>query len=131
MERNEVLGHWTCEQGGRAEVMQTKKRGRHFYTRCDCCGLNQGTGQKRQQRIFDEAEFSDRAALVIPSNVEVGNVIPDKSEPVPKPEPADFDPTEPEPESEPSGVTSGAVGFKKFIPGAVLLLAAGVGVWMN
>ena len=68
-EPNQVIGYWTCQEGGKAEVFQTKKRGRHFYTRCTCCGFQQGTGANRQQKIYDEAEFLSGVTVVKPSNV--------------------------------------------------------------
>lgn len=130
---NPKIGVWKCERGGIAEVFQTTKRGRHFYTRCDCCGLNQGTGAGRQQQIFDEAQFIDRAAIAIPSGVTVGGA---KVIDLPPPEPEkialDFDPTEPpapsETKSEPE--QTGA-GFKRFLPGVLFIAAAGVGLWMS
>lgn len=135
---NILLGHVKCSQGGRAEVRQTSKRGRHFYTRCDCCGLNQGTGAARQQHIYDNAEFIAGVTIVKPSNVdETSDAVGDSKrieavqeserEPAPKREAVgDFDPTasESEPEkSEPRGLV-------RFLPGVILLAAAGVGAWM-
>lgn len=130
---NPKIGVWTCEQGGTAEVFQTVKRGRHFYTKCECCGLNQGTGAGRQQRIFNEAKFIDRAAIAIPSGVTVGggNVI---DQPAKGQEriALDFDPTEPAPQSEAeSEPTKAGAGFKRFLPGVLFIAAAGVGLWMN
>lgn len=140
MSNNELLGHVVCSQGGRAEVRQTKKAGRHFYTSCECCGLNQGTGQTRQQHIYDKAEFLPGVTVVRPSNVvetakPVGEPEPEKPpvsgepEPKPKAEPvSDFNPYESEQVSEPSPASRGVV---RFLPGVILLAAAGVGVWMG
>lgn len=64
-----LLGHIECQMGERAEVRQTSKRGAHFYTRCDCCGLMQGTGAKVQQKIWDKAEWLPGAVYSRPSNV--------------------------------------------------------------
>lgn len=133
-EKNILLGHWTCERGGRAEVRQTKKAGRHFYTHCECCGLNQGTGAKRQQEIYDGAEFIAGVTVVRPSSVneKAARVVDDQ----PKKEPEkigapvrDFDPTlkADEPEVEPAS----SKGFSAFIPGLIFVVAAGVGIWMG
>ena len=138
--KNELLGHVKCSQGGRAEVRQTKKAGRHFYTSCECCGLNQGAGQTRQQYIYDNAEFLQGVTVVRPSNVtetakppvnEPEPVKPAESEQEPKsqPEPAsDFDPTATEQESD---VVPASSGFARFLPGVILVIAAGVGAWMG
>lgn len=128
---NQKIGVWTCERGGVADVFQTVKRGRHFYTKCECCGLNQGTGAGRQQQIYDEAQFIDSAAIVIPSGVVAGGakVIEQKPEPE-KIEDEDFDPSEPvQGETKQKAVASGG-GFRRFLPGVILLAAAGVGAWM-
>ncbi len=135
-DKNQKIGTWTCEQGGDAEVFQTVKRGRHFYTRCECCGLNQGTGVKRQQRIFDEAKFLDKSAVFIPSGVSASGGVVIEQEPVKKSGAPvlDFDPNEKAPEEI---VQSAPVqpadkpGFARFLPGVILLAAAGVGLWMN
>jgi hypothetical protein len=141
-EPNPVIGSWQCSEGGSAEVKQTKKRGRHFYTQCECCGLQQGTGAALQQRIWDEAEFLPGVAVVRPSNVlEKGNTVSETgasepakaTEPASEPEPkapGDFDPNEPEPISEPEPTQSGFSGAK-IIAGLALLAAAGVGAWMG
>lgn len=136
MNGNPLLGHWKCERGGNAEVFQTKKRGSHFYTRCDCCGLNQGTGAGRQQDIYDKAVFLAGVTVAKPSNV--GDAPGEK---VIEHEPAklesgtqgdsDFDPKEipaDEPVKKPEDKKS---GFARFVPGVVLLAAAGVGLWMS
>lgn len=134
---NELLGYWTCPEGAKAEVYQTKKQGRHFYTRCDCCGLNQGTGKTRQQSIFDTAEFLNRDAVVIPSGVVVGAVVNDSEQPKtpaseseqPK---ADFDPQQMKAEQAQERPTNNGKGILKTIaPFAVLALAVGAGAWMN
>lgn len=126
-----------------AEVYQTKKRGNHFYTKCDCCGLNQGTGASRQQEIWDKATITPGLTIVKPSNVT------EKSEPVTEkpaleaakpsePEPkkaseakADFDPSEPEKPSEPEPERAGSSLNGKLIAGAVFIIAAGLGAWMT
>lgn len=139
---NPQLGYWTCERGGKAEVYQTLKKGRHFYTKCSCCGLNQGTGTARQQAIFDEVELFAEVTIARPSGVvdkaDPGAVVNDppkvehkpRQKPVPKVEP-DFDPTlpadepvavEPEPEKKSSGV---------LLALSVFAAAVGVGVWMG
>lgn len=134
-DKNALLGHWICSAGGNADVYQTKKNGRHFYTRCECCGLQQGTGAKRQQDIYDNAVFFDKAAVIRPSNValdlkpEVNPVEPAKVEATPaKTDIAkDFDPSEP-----PEKVESSEPGmWKKVTPLAIFGIAAAVGIWLN
>lgn len=129
---NALLGYWTCERGGRAEVRQTKKQGRHFYTKCDCCGLNQGTGAKRQQEIWDSAEFVDKSVVARPLNVVIDAVAVNEPAPkveAPKVDPVgDFNPTAEPVVSPPSEQKN---GFVKFVPGLVLLAAAGVGAWLS
>lgn len=137
MSDNPLLGYWTCPRGARAEVYQTKKKGRHFYTRCLCCGLGQGTGEKLQQDIWDHAEFIDKSVVVRPSNVAI-DALPVNEEvkkvehekPAPKPEPVgDFDPSA-EPVKPVQAVPEKS-GFVRFVPGLVLLVAVGVGAWLN
>lgn len=146
--KNELLGHWTCERGGKAEVRQTIKKGRHFYTQCECCGLQQGTGQARQQQIWDEGDFIPGKAFVKPANVT------DKPERAPVNEPAiehkpsepesepasepesepvsDFDPNQSEPETDTEAAPVGrTVNKGALLSGAALLVAAGVGAWLN
>ncbi|WP_444959534.1 hypothetical protein [Microbulbifer sp. VVAC002] len=67
--QNPVIGSWQCPEGGTAVVRQASKRGRHFYTQCDCCGVNMGTGAARQTKIWREAEFQAGADVFKPSNV--------------------------------------------------------------
>ncbi|WP_444884853.1 hypothetical protein [Microbulbifer sp. PSTR4-B] len=67
--QNPVIGHWQCPEGSKAEVRQAAKRGRHFYTSCDCCGVNMGAGAARQTKIWREAEFLQGADVFKPSNV--------------------------------------------------------------
>jgi hypothetical protein len=136
-EKNQKIASWVCERGGQADVYQTVKRGRHFYTRCDCCGLNQGTGAARQQQIFDEAVFLDRSAVAVPSGVSAAGAKVVEQEPVKKPAAesvnpgpgADFDPS--------AIVESGEQEQEKprsalrFLPAVALLVAAGAGLWMN
>lgn len=131
---NDIIGSWVCAYGGAAEVYQTKKQGRHFYTRCDCCGLNQGTGKSRQQSIWDSAKFIDKTSIAVPSGVEVGGFIEaekvgapseEKGEPGPA---ADFDPAEIQ--SEPAAVKAEGV-LSKLAPFLVVALAIGAGAWMN
>lgn len=139
--KNPKIGTWTCERGGNADVFQTIKKGRHFYTHCECCGLNQGTGSRRQQQIFNEAQFIDKTAVVIPSGVsmsESAKVIehePAKPalEKITSDELADFDPKEipaDEPAQKPADKKPG--GFARLLPGlALFAVAAGAGLWMN
>lgn len=136
-EKNQKIASWVCERGGQADVFQTVKRGRHFYTRCDCCGLNQGTGSARQQQIFDEAVFLDKSAVVIPSGVSASGA--KVIEPDPEKKPAvenighvpgdDFDPSAVVDDVEP--VTEKPRSAMRFFPAVVLLAAAGFGLWMN
>lgn len=120
-----------------AAVRQTKKKGNHFYTQCDCCGLNQGTGAVRQQAIYDKAEFTPGVTFARPSNVvekskqvseaSVAPALEAKAQSEPEP---DFNPNEPEPVSEPEPKSSGGLSAK-LIAGAVFVVAAGVGLWMT
>jgi hypothetical protein len=138
-DKNQKIGTWKCERSGVADVFQTVKRGRHFYTRCDCCGLNQGTGSARQQQIFNEAQFIDKSAVVIPSGVSMAAKVIEH-EPV-KPEPAkledkrpgnaDFNPKEMPADEPVKAPADKKPGFMRFLPGVILLAAAGVGVWMS
>ena len=134
-EKNEKLGTWICSQGGTADVFQTKKLGRHFYTRCDCCGLNQGTGIARQQKIFDEAVFINPSVVVMPTNVKITGVIGDApGSAKPKKESVaaiDFDPTEKVDPVESPAPAAQNFFTSKIIAGMVMVAAAGVGVWMN
>lgn len=130
---NEVLGTWTCSAGGEAQVFQTKKQGKHFYTRCDCCGLNQGTGKARQQSIWDNAKFIDKSSLAVPSCVDVGGFIefeqPGRKEDTKQPEQSsDFDPSEMKTEQvqQPQKST-----ISKLAPFLVVAAAIGVGAWMG
>lgn len=153
--KNEVIGHWTCSLGGRAEVTQTKKAGRHFNTRCDCCGFSQATGAKRQQLIWDQAQFIAGKTVAKPSNVSDSK----QSEPVvtqPESEQEtnaeqEYKPkSEPEPEQEATlgdyvplskreevteevteQVPEGSGVGGKLMAGAAFCLALGVGIWMN
>lgn len=139
MADNPKLGTVRCPAGNTADVYQTRKRGRHFYTRCDCCGLMQGTGKQRQQFIWDNADFqtdAHRPSNVTESPESQGEVV-DQPAAEPKPEasePAgDFDPTaesEPEPESTEPEPTSGGAKAGLVAVG-LTLLAGAVGVWMN
>ena len=143
MSDNELLGHWKCPGGGDAEVYQTKKRGRHFYTKCECCGLQQGTKPGRQQKIWDEAKFIDGVTRVRPSNVidrgdniientpedssEVSKV---ESEPQPKVE-SDFDPNESEPAQQQVSDEKPR-GYSRFlIAGGIFLGSLVAGLWMG
>lgn len=130
MEINPLLGHWTCEQGGRAEVRQTKKQGRHFYTRCECCGLNQGTGKKRQQAIYDNTEFLQGVTVSRPSGVEdKGRVVSEQPEIEPEklpPPTGDFDPGEVEDDEQPQEADS----KPKLLALGAFALALGVGAWL-
>lgn len=133
---NEKLGTWKCGGGGVADIFQTIKAGNHFYTRCDCCGLNQGTGAARQQRIFDEGEFIDKSAIKIPSGVSVGACVGDEplaieqqkteqAQPVGDWSPSEMQEQDVEPVKEQAGTLS------KIAPLFIVLLAVGAGVWMN
>lgn len=133
---NEKIGTWVCGAGGVAEVFQTKKPGRHFYTRCKCCGLNQGTGAARQQRIYDEAVFIDKSAIVIPSGVSVGASLDHEmvghEETKPQSSPVDEvkNWTPDELESEPVHVEQKSV-LAKLAPFLIVAAAVGVGIWQG
>ena len=126
--------------GGVADVYQTKKRGRHFYTRCDCCGLNQGTGSGRQQKIFDEATFT-AVDFVTPSNVDANKaVVSEQPEPMKKTQipnqsaSDDFNPNE-QISEEPSQEVTQAPSERKGLKIGLALLAmgasVGAGIWMS
>lgn len=126
---NEKLGTWTCSNGGEAGVFQTKKNGRHFYTRCECCGLQQGTGKTRQQRIWNEAQWLvpvDQIAK--PSNVD-GELICNDKGPQPYEEidqEFDFDATDdPEPQGQVIEHDSGFNAYR--VLGGLALIGAAVG----
>ena len=127
---NPIVGYWKCERGGRASVTQTRKRGRHFNTSCDCCGFVQGTGKARQQDIWDNAEFEPGLTVACPSNVSS-----DKAKSKPKPEPkeaTDFNPNESESTEESTELVEAETsGRGKLVAGALLLLSAGVGLWLG
>ena len=58
---NEILGRVDCFTcGERSAVMQTKSKGAHLYTRCSPFGIAQRTGEKVQQKIWNEAEWLGR-----------------------------------------------------------------------
>lgn len=83
--QNPAIGRWRCPLGGDAVVRQASKRGRHFYTQCECCGVQMGTAAARQTKIWREAEFSppDGVNVYKPGNVsDEGGELPAKSEPV-------------------------------------------------
>jgi hypothetical protein len=127
MEINQLLGHWTCERGGRAEVRQTKKQGKHFYTRCECCGLNQGTGKVRQQAIYDNTEFVAGITVTRPSGVEEKSlsVVADQPEKAPENSPGDFDPNEPVDSEE----TEQPAKKSWLVPLVIFAAAVGAGLW--
>ncbi len=82
---NEIIGTWQCGGGGTADVMQTKRRGKHLYTNCACCGLNQGTGAAFQTRLWNESTFKPGATVIKPSNVtddKPGQSVKSEPEPV-------------------------------------------------
>lgn len=142
--QNPVIGHWQCTEGGKAEVRQAAKRGRHFYTQCECCGVQMGTGAARQTKIWNEAEFLPGVNVIKPGNVTdegQGESLPAVREAAePKPEPAKGgdgeaggrwkpgmgEPEETETETEqPSGNRGPLVAL------GVALAALGAGVWMS
>ncbi|WP_339074924.1 hypothetical protein [Teredinibacter turnerae] len=130
-----TVGHIQCAAGNRAEVRQAVRRGNHFYTVCDCCGTNQGTGKARQQWIWDNAEFIAGATVKKPINVTDEKPVVSESsvesEPVQiEAGTGDFDPAEPvETESAPA-VKTGETGMGSKLVGVGLLLASGLGAWL-
>lgn len=145
-ESNPVLGAIQCPMGNEAQVYQTKKRGRHFYTRCKCCGLQQGTGAERQTDIWSRAKFIADVTVVKPSNVTDSGPTP-VNEPEPASEPkaaesgqaslsgatqGDFDPNaEPEDSGE-REQTAGGSGWRKAAAAVgITTVAAGIGWWMS
>lgn len=129
-EQNPLLGHWQCPEGGRAEVYQTKKAGRHFYTRCACCGLMQGTGAALQQRIFDQAVFLPAVAVVAPSNVVMDKSRVVEVEPVVTKPALDFDPSEPVPDERVEAATE-KPRFDFLVPLGAFLVAGAAALWMH
>ncbi|HCS65472.1 MAG TPA: hypothetical protein DIW64_16185 [Cellvibrio sp.] len=127
-EQNPILGHWTCPQGGKAEVYQTKKAGRHFYTRCACCGLMQGTGAALQQSIFDNAEFIAGISVVAPSNVVMDRSRVVEGE-IAKPA-LDFDPSEPVQGEEVEAAPEKSK-FNYLVPLGAFLAAGAAALWMH
>lgn len=143
-----VIGHWTCEEGGQAEVTQTRRIGKFFNTRCDCCGFSQATGKARQQKIYNTAVWVSGAVVDLPKGiVEKSASAPEPApEQAPKPEPkpeqkppssGDFVP-EPEPEPEPEQRPNAAPissekppkQWGKLAAGLVFLgTAAAVSIW--
>lgn len=116
---SQVIGKYTCPVGGaEAQIQQGNRKGKHFITRCECCGFNQGTGKARQQRIWDEAEWIGETPEP-PVNVTVT-----KSEGSrPKTE------TEPDRDFEPDlDLVEREEQPKKSKKGLVALVVAGVGV---
>ncbi len=135
--KNPILGKIKCELGSYAEVRQTIKRGRHFYTDCECCGKNQGTKQKRQQKIWDEAEFLEGAVVVKPSNV-TDTVKPTQSEVVSEPEGQvqaesddDFNPNADLETADEDAPASGSKIKKAAAAVGVVLLGVGGGLWLS
>lgn len=50
---NPVLGTVACSGcGGQATVKQVKRRGKHLYTQCVECGIDQRTGKAVQNEIW-------------------------------------------------------------------------------
>lgn len=138
MSGNPILGYWTCERGGKAEVFQTLKKGRHFYTRCSCCGLNQGTGIARQQAIFDEMALFEGVTIARPSGVvdktDPGRVVndPPKITHEKKQDPKvdlDFDPAIQDPDDEKNVEPEKKQG-SVLVPLAIFCAAVGAGLWM-
>lgn len=121
---NPVLGELRspcsiCDEG--VKVMQAKRSGGHLYTRCEC-GLNQSSGKKRQQWVWDNALWLD-VKPTPPVNVDASKPsMVGESEPAPvvPDDDADFVP-ELEPEVELEPVRKRGRGF-----GAVLAAALAV-----
>lgn len=120
---SEVIGRYTCPVGGeRGTIQQTNRKGKHFATRCTCCGFNQGTAAKWQQWLWNNAEWVGETPEP-PINVTLGERV---KEPEPESQ-ADFDPetemheteTETKPKAKSTGkklavaglATVGIVGF--------------------
>ncbi|WP_127455164.1 hypothetical protein [Streptomyces sp. B29(2018)] len=91
--QNPVIGHWQCPIGGRAIVRQATKRGRHFYTQCDCCGVQMGTAAQRQTKIWQEAEFSPPDGVTV---YKPNNVNDEHQAPANLPAPGEFEAVDPE-----------------------------------
>lgn len=141
-----LVGYWKCSVGGeQAEVLQGNRQGNHFMTRCGCCGFSQATGRVRQQKIWDEARFTE----VVKRPVNVVDQKPPVNEPEPvekpteaptepgpterpnrQPESTDFDPdNEPEP-TEPAA-SDGRSVRRYLLAGVAFLSAAGAAALWN
>ncbi len=138
MANNPKLGSIKCALGNQADVYQTTKRGSHFYTRCECCGLMQGTKAQIQQHIWDNTEWVEGVERRQPSNVNATQSEPvsELAPPPAKREPVvddDFDPNaepvgdEPEPEH-----GSGSSGLRKGLMAlGAMVLGVGGGMWLS
>lgn len=132
---NAVLGYMTCEAGGRASVHRAVRgKGRHFYTRCDCCGCDQRTGATFQTHVYNSTQWLGDKPIA-PVNY-LGEGAP-KSEPVVQPtEPSsdagladDWQPKE-EPKKEAVGQPKGRLALSLLVSLALggLALIVGRGV---
>lgn len=143
-EPNPKIGTVKCFMGGTADVYQTKRKGKHLYMVCDCCGVNQGTKQKFQQYIWDNVDLLPSIKNITkPSNVverdtKEGELLPAQPETTEVPTETVTESTEFNPDAEPVDDSGSDVieckssGIKKVFLGAGLaLLSAGVGVWMS
>lgn len=134
---NEVIGHWRCDAGGQANVMQTKRRGHHLYTNCDCCGLDQRTGAARQTKLWNESQFFAGVTVKKPANVteQTEYVTDSATEHKPESEPEqtgqqaeqepDWEPEETDEETEPEPSRS----WPRLLAG-VSLIGGAVGGWL-
>jgi len=125
---NDVLGYAPCECGKKKQVMQAKRKGDHLYTRCDDCGLDQRTGGRVQQKIWNSTEWINGPPKK-PENVDI--TVKVDREQVAKPSNnkalEDFDPTETLTESDRKSKPKGRI--LPILGGLLTLAAAGVAIW--
>lgn len=133
---DKLIGHWQCPDcGEQCEVGQAARRGHHFYTNCgqERCGINQGTGAGRQNRIWREAQFLSGVTVKRPANVTEDGQPRPVNEPAPEPA-GEPKPTEQASEAapfDPDSVTEGEPGRTGAgagrVLGAAVVLASIVG----
>ena len=125
---NEVLGYCPCPScDGEVEVMQAKRQGKHLYSRCrDGCGLDQRTGKKPQQWLWDNTSWID-GPPVPPENVTVDSVKESTEKPSNNAGSVDFDPEEKPAEEQPKKQPKG--GIFKVLALGIAVLTVGGAVW--
>lgn len=125
---NDVLGYAPCGCGKKKQVMQAKRKGDHLYSRCDDCGLDQRTGARVQQKLWDSAEWIDEPPTP-PENVDI--TVKVDREKVAKPSSdkvlEDFDLTVNLTESKPKTKAKGRI--LPMLGSALVIAGVGVAIW--